>query len=200
MTGVQTCALPISGIGADDHAGFGIVDAARQADARETAEHHRVDCADARAGQHRKRGLGNHRHVDQHTVALLHTEFEQHRRHALHFGVQFAKAVDLLFVRLGGDEDQRVLIRASLQMPVDGVVAKIGLPTDEPARKRRVALVADLCERAVPVDQLRPLGPESVAVEKGPLLKVGEARHSGVPSLALVGVGGAFQSSALTRH
>ena len=78
--------------------------------AGEAAEHHRMDRADARAGEHRERRLGDHRHVDQHPVALLDAERQQHRRHALHFGVQFAEAVDALLVGLGRDEDQRVLV------------------------------------------------------------------------------------------
>src|SRR3546814_17627197 len=38
---------------------------------REAAEHHRVDRADARAGQHGIGGFRNHRHVDGDAVALL---------------------------------------------------------------------------------------------------------------------------------
>jgi hypothetical protein len=34
--------------------------------AAKAAEDHRVDRADARAGEHGERGLGDHRHVDQH--------------------------------------------------------------------------------------------------------------------------------------
>jgi hypothetical protein len=47
-----------AGVGADDRRRLRIVDAARQAHAGEAAEHHRVDRADARAGQHREHRLG----------------------------------------------------------------------------------------------------------------------------------------------
>ena len=50
----------------------------------EPAEHHAVRGADARAGQHRHRGLGDHRQVDVDPVAALHAEALQRVGEALH--------------------------------------------------------------------------------------------------------------------
>ena len=52
--------------------GRGILDAVLERHRRETAEHHRVDGADARAGVHRDDGLDGQRHVDDDAIALLH--------------------------------------------------------------------------------------------------------------------------------
>jgi hypothetical protein len=45
---------------------------------REAAEDHRVDGADAGAGEHRDRRLGDHRQVDRDAVALLDPEPLEH--------------------------------------------------------------------------------------------------------------------------
>ena len=73
--------------------GLRVVDARREARRGEAAEHDRVDGADARAGEHREHRLGNHRHVDQHAIAAADAERLQHRRDAIHLGVQLAIGV-----------------------------------------------------------------------------------------------------------
>ena len=70
-----------------------VVDARGEARRGEAAEHHRVDRADARAGEHREHRLGDHRHVDQHAVALAHALRLEHRGEAVHLGVQLAVRV-----------------------------------------------------------------------------------------------------------
>src|SRR5438477_11903458 len=49
-------------------------------------------------------------------------------------------------------------------MAVDRVVAEVGLAADEPARERRPRIVEHLLAGAMPVDQLRLLGPETFTV------------------------------------
>ena len=166
-----------AGIGTDDHSRLGIVDAAGQADAGEASKHDRVDRTDAGAREHRECRLGNHRHVDEHTVALPDAEFPQDSGHALHFDVQFAEAVDMLLIRFCRDEYQRVGIRPRSGVPIDRVVAQVGKATYEPARKRRLAVVAHLLKRLMPVDQASLLGPETVAVGQRTLMEVGIGRH-----------------------
>ena len=46
----------------------------RQAPRGKPAEHYRVHRADPGAGEHRDSCLGDHRHVDHHTVAVAHAE------------------------------------------------------------------------------------------------------------------------------
>ncbi|MEY3521987.1 MAG: Acetyl-coenzyme synthetase, partial [Pseudomonadota bacterium] len=57
-------------IGADHQLWRGVFNPRRQSMGGEPAKHHRMDGANAHASQHGKRGLGNHRHVNQHPVAL----------------------------------------------------------------------------------------------------------------------------------
>ncbi len=57
-----------------DHLGLGVVDAGGELLRREAAEHHRMDRADARAGQHRDHRLRHHRHVEDDAVAFADAE------------------------------------------------------------------------------------------------------------------------------
>ena len=82
-----------------------------------------MDRAYARASEHRKSGLGNHRHVDQYPVSLAHAQLQHGSRHGLHLGMQFGKGIHLFLSGLGRDGNQRGLVGALQQMPVDGVVA-----------------------------------------------------------------------------
>ena len=71
--------------------GRGVVDPAGQLVRREAAEHHRVDRADARAGQHRDQRLGHHRHVDDHAVAVADALAPQRAGEARHLILELAK-------------------------------------------------------------------------------------------------------------
>ncbi len=137
-----------------------IVDAGRQARRCETSEHHRVDGADARARQHRENRLGDHRHVNQYALALPRTEALQHRGEAVHLCMQFAVTVGAFLPGFRGDVNQRFLVAARGEMPVERVMAEIGQSTDEPLRKRRTTVVEDTIERPMPMDQARLFGPE----------------------------------------
>ena len=57
-----------------DESRLGVVDPGRELFGGEAAEYDRVDRADARAGQHGHRGLGDHRHVDDDPVAFLYAQ------------------------------------------------------------------------------------------------------------------------------
>ena len=74
----------------DDNHRPGIVDAAREFVAGEPAEHHRVHGAESRAGQHRNDGFGDHRHVEDHAIALTHTEATQYAGETRGLGEQLA--------------------------------------------------------------------------------------------------------------
>ena len=65
---------------------------------------------------------------------------------AVHFRVKFAVGEASASVDLGGDVDQRLLAAAGGQVPVQRVVAEIGLAADEPARERRPRVVEHLRE------------------------------------------------------
>src|SRR5258706_4420886 len=75
--------------------------------------------------------------------------------------------VDRRFVDFSRDPHQCFLLSSFLQVPVDRVVAEVGLAADEPLRERRPRIVEHFGEGLVPVDALRLLGPEGVALSQG---------------------------------
>ena len=170
-----------AGVGAHNHFGLSIVDATGQGVAGKTTEHHRMNGPNAHAGQHGKAGLGNHGHVDQHAIALADPLRLQDRCHAIDFNMQLAEGIRFFGIGLGRDEDQRVLIRSALEVAIERVVAEIGLSALEPLGKRRLAVVAHLLKRLVPVDQRGLFGPECIAVLYRALVKIGVIAH-GFPS------------------
>ena len=139
-----------------------------------------MDGPDAHAGQHGKRGLGNHGHVDQNTVALLYAKLQQASRHALHLTVQFGKGVGFFLAGLGGNEHQRRLVRAVLQMPVHRVVAQVGGTAHVPFGKRRLAVIANGLWRGLPVNQICLLTPKFGRLGDGTLVEFGKGGQSGL--------------------
>ena len=95
--------------------------------------------------------------------------------------MQVTEAVGVFGVGFGRHADQRRLIASLRQMAVDGVVAQVGLAAHEPARKRRLAVIADLVERSMPVDQRGLFGPEAIAVGQRALMEIRVARHVSSP-------------------
>ena len=136
-----------------------------------------MDRAYARASQHGKRSLCHHGHINQHPIALTHTQRLQGSRHALHFGMQLPKAVDLLGVGFGRDGNQRRLVGSGGQVAIDRVVAQVGGAAHKPAGKWRIAVVADLLGWCVPVNQGRLFSPKAITVFDGTAVKVGVACH-----------------------
>jgi hypothetical protein len=117
-----------------------------------TAEHHRVDRANARARQHRKRGLGNHGHVNQNAVAFDHAKVsQQDRGHALHFCAQVFVGVSFFLFCLSGYKNQCGLIAAIFEMPIYRVVAQIGGAADKPPGEGRVGVIANLLGLDLPI-------------------------------------------------
>ena len=109
-------------VGAHDHLGRGIVDALRQVDRGEAAEHHRMHRADAGAGQHGEDGLRHHGHVQQDAVAAFHAQFLEHGGGGVDLFIDILARVDPFAVHLGGHPDQRRIFRLRGQPSVDGVV------------------------------------------------------------------------------
>ncbi len=164
-------------IGTHYHHRLGVFNARGQRRRRKATKHHRMNGTNARTGQHGKRGLGNHGHVDEYAIALLDAQRQQAGGHALHFSVQFGVAVGALGVGFGRDSHQRVLRTALGQVAIDGVVAQVGGAANEPFGKRWVVVLANLLRLGVPVDQASLLGPKGVALGDGALVKVGVLRH-----------------------
>src|SRR3569833_292958 len=70
-------AAAVTAVGGDEQFGARILDAVLERFGRATAEHHRMNRADARAGLHGDDGFGNHRHIDHHAVAFDDAERSQ---------------------------------------------------------------------------------------------------------------------------
>ncbi len=116
----------------DDDVGFGVRDAAGDGLGREAAEHDGMDCANARASEHRVGRLGDHRQVDCDPIALLDAVAFQH------IGEKSDAMRKLSIGDMGGLRgivafpDDRRLVRALGQMPIDAIVSDVGDAVLEP--------------------------------------------------------------------
>jgi len=149
-----------------------VLDALRQLRRREAAEHHRVDGADARAGEHREDGLGDHRHVEEHAVAARDAGC----------GERTGDARDLLLElrireapRCAGDgalvEERCAFAVTRGDVAVHCVVAGVERRPREPGRAQRIACQRT-ARRRVPVDRRGFAQPEGVGVGEGRALEL----------------------------
>ncbi len=151
----------------DDHVGFAVGDAPGERVGREAAEHHGMDGADARAGEHGVDRLGDHRQIDGDAVALLDVAVAQDVGEPADLVVQLA--VGDVF-GLGGVvalPDDRGLVGALGEMAIDAVVGGVEDAVLEPFDRDvagRERAVLDLARGLVPVEALGLLGPESVRI------------------------------------
>src|SRR5689334_22200044 len=81
-------AAPPIAVRRDDQPGGAVLCPLGQTLGREAAEHHGVDRSDARAGEHRDRGLRHHRHVERYTVAAPDAQPTNHIRESVYFARQ----------------------------------------------------------------------------------------------------------------
>ena len=170
---------PAPRIGGDNQRRPRVVDAGRQAVGGKAAEHHRVNSADARAGQQEDLRLGDHRHIDQHPVAAPDAERQQHRRRPVHLGVQLAKGESALLAGFRRNGDQRQRLRLALQPAVDGVVAQVSGAPAEPAGKGRIIVVQRAGKRRPPFDAAGLLRPEAAGIVNRALI-IEFIRHRGL--------------------
>ena len=84
-------------------------------------KHDRMDRADPRAGEHRRRRFGDHRHVDHHPVAAADAVALQQVREAAGLFVQLAVGEGAARARLVGLEDDRRLVAALVEVPVEAI-------------------------------------------------------------------------------
>jgi hypothetical protein len=127
-----------------------------------------VDRAQARAGEHREDGLGDHRHVDHHGVALADAQLGQRVGDlvdlALEVGIGDRAGVALVALEV----DRDAVAVAGLDVAVDAVVGDIELAADEPLGERSLAPVQRGVEVLGPGEVLPALlGPETLVVGLG---------------------------------
>ncbi len=119
--------------------------------------------ADARAGQHRDRQLGNHAHVDGDAIALFDAQRLQHVRAFGDFAQQLLIGERARIARLAFPQDRGFILAPGGDVTVQAVVRNVQLAAQEPFGERQLPF-----EHAVPglepVQFARDLGPETFRV------------------------------------
>jgi hypothetical protein len=85
LLGADRLAATLALVGGNHNLGLGVNDAITKRVGAEASKDDRVDSANTRASKERDDGLGNHRHVQSNSVALLHAHLLQHPRELRHF-------------------------------------------------------------------------------------------------------------------
>ncbi len=116
----------------------GVVHAVGHGVGGEAAEHHRVGGADARAGEHRHRQLGDHAHVDADAVAALDAEAAQRVGEPAHLLEQLGVRDGAGVAGLALPQVRDLVAAAGLDVPVEALVARVQRAADEPAREGKV--------------------------------------------------------------
>ncbi len=172
-SGLEGGNLPLSpsSVGGDDELGAGIVDTRAQAVGRESAEDDGVHGADARDGEHRGDGLGDHRQIQRDAIAALDAELGEDVRQALHLVGQLGIGDVALIAGLALPAQSDAIAVARFDVPIEAVVCDVQLSVGEPFRERGVRPVEHLGEGSVPVQFTRLIGPEALAVRCGALVE-----------------------------
>jgi hypothetical protein len=187
-------------VGSDDDVRFGVRDAAGDGLRREAAKHDRMNRANAGASEHRVSRLGDHGQVDRDAIALLDAVSFQ----------QIGEKSDATRKRPIGDvgglrgivafPDDRRLVGALGEMPIDAIVSDVGDAVLEPFDRDVLGVerrVLDLGEGREPVDALTVLGPKAFRIAHRPLVHLlvlgrvdpGALRRFGWNVIGLVGHG-----------
>ena len=143
----------------------GVVDPRRQFARGEAAEHHRMNGADAGAGEHRDHRFRHHRHIENDAVALADAEVAQHAAEHLRLGEQAMigdgplHAGERRIVNDGG-----LLAAPGIDVTVDGVEAGIADPVWKPAAIDTGVRIEHGFRLLEPVDVGRRLAPKAERV------------------------------------
>ena len=148
----------------DDHLRRGVVDAQRQLVRREPAEHDRVHRPDPGTRQHRDDGLGHHRQVDDHPVAVVYAQAAQYAGEPGHLVAQFA-----VRERAAGTGHRAVVDQCAL----------LGAPVPDVPVHRVEAGVQHAVGK--PLDRLGRRTPEPVRIGDAAPERLRVAAHDGTP-------------------
>jgi hypothetical protein len=154
-------------VGGHDDVGIAVLNAPGQRIRREAAEHHRVNGADPGAGQHRNGELRDHRQVDRDPVPPLRADRLQRVGELAHLAMQLAIGELPVDRRIVALPDDRHLVAAALQVPVEAVVRGVQGTVVEPFDvdiAGSVRHVFDLGVRLEPGDPLAVLSPKPLRV------------------------------------
>jgi hypothetical protein len=158
-------AAAVRPVGGDEHPALRVVDAVAQRLGREAAEDHRVDGADARAGEHRHHRLGDHRQVDGDPVPLLHAEAVEDEGELVDLAVEVPVGEGALVAGLALEDERRLVAARAVHVAVEAVDARVERAVGEPPRVRRRP-VEGAGERARPLELARQARPERLGVAR----------------------------------
>ena len=156
-------AAPIAAVGGDEHRCGRVVDAIAQRLGAESAEHHGMDGADARARQHRDRQLGNERHVERDAIALLDAERLQDVGELAHLPEEIEVRQRAPIARLALPDKRRLVAAPGAHVAIETIGADVELAADKPLGVRRVPL-EHFRPRLNPLELLRKVFPEAFRI------------------------------------
>src|SRR5688572_21607552 len=108
--------------------------------------------ADARAREHRNRGLRNHRHVDRDAVALAHAERLERVRALAHTLVELAVRDSLRQPRIVALPQDRSLVAALREVTIETVRGDIEFAVVEPADTEVLLVVTGVLHFRIGLD------------------------------------------------
>ncbi len=156
------------GIGRDDDPAVGILDPVAQGAGGKTAEDHRMDGADTRAGEHGDGRFRDHGQIQANPVALGHALGAQGIGEPADGRVQFPVAETPGLTRFIGLPEDGGLVASTVEMAVQAVCRDVEQAVREPVRMHRMSIpvpVEHALERSHPVHAgARPLGPERLGL------------------------------------
>ena len=120
--------------------------------------------ADAGAGEHRDRELGNHRQVDRHAIAFLDAELLERARAHVDLPPHVAVGQHTFIAGLSLPDECGLVTNGAVHMPVETVYGNVGLAPDIPLVERGIARVEHLVPLLVPEQLLGGLPPERLRV------------------------------------
>ena len=165
-----------------DHArSVAIDDPAMKAFRREAAEHDRVDRADPRAGEHRRRRFRDHRHIDHDAVAAIDPALLQKVGEAASLFIELAVGPIVALPRLVGFEDDGDAVTMPREMPVEAIDRQVELPIGIPLDVEIAVVerpVAGFGRKSVPGEAPRLVEPEAVGIGLREVMKLGELDRS----------------------
>ena len=154
-------------VGGDDELRARVLDPRAQRVGREAGEDHRVHRPDPRAGEHRVGRRRDHRQVEDDAVALPDPHGQQHVGELRDLGVQLPIADVLGDARVVALPDDRRLVAAGREVPVDAVRRDVELAVLEPLDRHAVVVERRVLDPGVGPDPVEPapvLAPEGVRV------------------------------------
>ena len=157
-------ATPVLAVGGDDELGLGVVDAALEGRGGEPAEHDRVRCADAGAGEHGDDCLGNEGHVNRNAVARGDAELDEGIGSLGNLALELRVCDVTTIAELALESNGDLISVAGLDVAIDAVVGDIEPAADEPLGKWCIGPVENVGERGLPVEAAGLLCPEGQAI------------------------------------